>query len=108
MARGRIHRSDRHIHLHLVVSANEVGGKRRKRISKKEFTRIQKEVEALCLESYPGLCQEPVYNQTILKKTFALGGESKPSQSDQIAEAVTIAFDQCFDMEELKQNLKEI
>lgn len=42
---GVIHEDKSHIHLHLMISANEIEGNKRVRLSKKEFFSIQKEIE---------------------------------------------------------------
>lgn len=64
MAFGAVHRDTDHIHLHLMISANEVGKSDRVRLSKKDFSDIQKSVETYTLEHYPELAQTRVYDKT--------------------------------------------
>lgn len=41
-----MHTHKQHLHMHLMISANEIESSKRKRLSKKEFASIQKELEA--------------------------------------------------------------
>jgi hypothetical protein len=63
LAYGVIHRDTDHIHLHLMVSSNAVGKPERVRLSKKEFSEVQKRVERFALERFPELAQTKVYDQ---------------------------------------------
>lgn len=63
MAFGAVHRNTDHIHLHLMISANEVGKPERVRLSKKDFADIQKSVETYALQHYPELAQTRVYDK---------------------------------------------
>ena len=63
LAFGAVHRDTDHIHLHLMISANEVGKSERVRLSKKDFAAIQKSVEAYTLEHYGELAQTRVYDK---------------------------------------------
>jgi Relaxase/Mobilisation nuclease domain len=63
MAYGVIHQDTGHIHLHLMISSNAIGKPDRVRLSKKEFSDIQKRVEALALERYPELAQTKIYGR---------------------------------------------
>lgn len=58
---GVIHRDTDHIHLHLMISANQVGKSDRVRLSKKEFSDIQKRVESFALTRHPELAQTKIY-----------------------------------------------
>lgn len=64
LAFGAVHRDTDHIHLHLMISANEVGKAERVRLSKKDFADIQKSVEAYALKHYPELAQTRVYDKS--------------------------------------------
>lgn len=64
LAFGAVHRDTDHIHLHLMISANEVGKSERVRLSKKDFADIQKSVETYTLQHYPELAQTRVYDKT--------------------------------------------
>jgi Relaxase/Mobilisation nuclease domain len=63
LAFGAIHHDTDHIHLHLLISANEVGKRDRVRLSKSEFADIQKAVEAFMLEHYGELEQTQIYGR---------------------------------------------
>lgn len=63
LAFGAVHRDTDHIHLHLMISANEVGKSERVRLSKKDFADIQKSVETYALQHYPELAQTRVYDK---------------------------------------------
>jgi hypothetical protein len=63
LAYGVIHRDTEHVHLHLMVSANNAGQSDRVRLSKKDFADVQKEVERIALERYPELAQTKVYTK---------------------------------------------
>lgn len=61
LAYGTIHLDTDHIHLHLLISANEVGKPNRARLSKAQFADIQKAAEAFAMVQYPELGQSQVY-----------------------------------------------
>ena len=63
MAFGAIHFDTDHIHLHLMISANEVGKRERVRLAKADFAAIQKVVEAFTLARYGELAQTRVYDR---------------------------------------------
>lgn len=63
MGYGVIHLDTDHIHLHLLISANEIGKPSRVRLSKKDFSDIQKRVERYTLEQYKELGQSLVYDR---------------------------------------------
>ena len=60
---GVIHLDTDHIHLHLLISANEVGKSDRVRLSKQAFADIQKRVEHYTRSRYPELNQDLVYDR---------------------------------------------
>ena len=64
LAYGVIHKDTEHIHLHLMISANNVDKSDRVRLSKAEFAEIQKRVEAYVLDRYPELEQTQIYAKT--------------------------------------------
>jgi hypothetical protein len=63
LAYGVIHQDTQHVHLHLIVSANEIGKRDRVRLSKEEFLKIQKGIELFTLEKYKELSQTPIYSK---------------------------------------------
>ena len=50
-----IHSEKEHLHIHLMISANAIGEKKRKRLSKKAFADIQKELESFQNTNFPEL-----------------------------------------------------
>ena len=63
LAYGVIHQDTDHIHLHLMISANQIGKPERVRLSKKEFAEVQKKIERVALERYPELAQTKIYDR---------------------------------------------
>lgn len=64
LAYGRLHVEEHHIHFHLMISSNEIGSRKRFRLSKAEFASVQKEMETFIQQVYPELNQQPVYTKT--------------------------------------------
>jgi hypothetical protein len=64
LAYGRIHNdhAEDHLHMHLLLSANQVGESTRYRIEKETFNEIRRELEDYCLEHYPHLEQERLHH----------------------------------------------
>lgn len=60
---GVIHEDKNHIHLHLMISANEIEGNKRIRLSKKEFSFIQKHIENYKNIRYKELSKSKLYQQ---------------------------------------------
>jgi len=74
VAFARVHTGEKHWHVHVLVSANELGSSRSTRVSKQEFARIQRELEVYQLEKYPFLNNSivklrPERDQKIRKKS---------------------------------------
>jgi len=68
---------DDHLHYHLLISANAVGESRKTRLSKAQFDRFKKDMEARVLKNYPELEQRVVINQTAEEKLSNKGHERK-------------------------------
>ena len=68
LAYGVIHRETEHLHLHLMISANEVERRNREWLTKAEFATIQKELEAYVLARYPELGQTLIYGREAQSK----------------------------------------
>ncbi len=62
-----LHTDKEHTHIHLMISANETMGTKRERLSKKDFSTIQKELETYVTEMYPELEQTKHYNKDLSK-----------------------------------------
>ena len=50
-----LHKDKEHVHIHLMISSNEMMGQKRIRLSKKDFSNIQKELEQYVNTTYPEL-----------------------------------------------------
>ena len=58
LAYGALHEDKaNNLHYHLAISANAAGGKKRHRLSKGEFRRVQRDLERRVLDQYPELEQ---------------------------------------------------
>jgi hypothetical protein len=62
-----LHQDKDHLHIHLMISANELEGSKRVRLSKKEFSTIQKELEQYVNTTYPQLGKTTHYNKDLNK-----------------------------------------
>jgi hypothetical protein len=60
---GSIHRDTSHPHIHLIISANEMGENKRVRLSKSEFATIQANLEAYKNEKYKELEASHIYDK---------------------------------------------
>ena len=60
---GRLHVESHHVHVHFMLSSNELGNEHRLRLEKQKFLELQKNLERYLLERYPKLEQEQVYTK---------------------------------------------
>lgn len=58
-----MHKDTDHLHLHFCISANELGEKKRVRLSKAQLLQIQKNLENYVLSNYPELKQSKIYTK---------------------------------------------
>lgn len=111
LAYGVIHRGTDHAHLHLMVSANRIGSEDRVRLSKKEFSEIQKRIESFVIERYPGLSQEKVYDRDFSRERMktdvreqAMKSRTKqPSRKEQLKARLHQAFARADSIEDLSR-----
>ena len=75
LAFGVVHEEKNNMHLHLMISANEIEGDKRVRLSKAEFKQIQQRLENYKNQKYKELKQSSLYQD---KKEF-----SKEKQNEQ-------------------------
>lgn len=81
---GVIHEDKEHIHLHLMISSNEIDGAKRIRLSKKEFSTIQKNLESYKNEKYSELSKSSFYqNKKDLSKEKQKEQEIKSKRNTQ-------------------------
>lgn len=93
---GVIHEDKEHIHLHLMISANEIESKQRVRLSKPEFASIQQKMEQYKNENYIELKPSSLYQK---QKANSAKQSQKEQEMRQRRKATTIK-------EEIKQNLE--
>ncbi|MCB1055061.1 MAG: relaxase/mobilization nuclease domain-containing protein [Acidobacteria bacterium] len=90
LAYGRAHLDTANPHVHLVISANNVGSAKRLRLSKQSFRRVQQALERYQRERYPelghSLAQEPrarkKERETRAEQERRRRGESTPCRKD--------------------------
>ena len=80
LAFGVIHEEKAHLHCHLMISSNEALSPQRQRLSKAEFSKIQKELESYKLEKFPELTDKILYNKD-LTKNKAVKSKSKDHEN---------------------------
>lgn len=81
---GVVHEDKEHIHLHLMISSNEIDGLKRIRLSKKEFSTIQKNLESYKNEKYSELYKSSFYqNKKDLSKEKQKEQEIKTKRNAQ-------------------------
>ena len=66
-----------HLHYHIIISANEIGDRKKHRLPKGQFERLKREHEAWVNENYPELEQGKVIQQQASKRLSRAGGELK-------------------------------
>lgn len=66
-----------HLHVHFIISANEIGAAKRHRLDKQQFAAIKTGIEGWALTNYPQLQQAPVMGKRAAKKLSNDGGELK-------------------------------
>ncbi|MDR1988231.1 MAG: relaxase/mobilization nuclease domain-containing protein [Candidatus Peribacteria bacterium] len=75
MVYGVIHEQHNQIHCHLVISSNELTSDRNKRLSKKEFAEIKREVQDYAYANYPKLEYEKMNNKKARAKARVIDNE---------------------------------
>lgn len=114
MAFGMVHTDSKHVHLHMCISANDVGKPRRERLSKGAFSDIQKEMDALVRERWAELGQSQIYGRERSAerlKTTSAEQEMKrrrgePSRKEDVKARVRGAFQTAGSAEELLSLLR--
>jgi hypothetical protein len=107
-----LHKDKEHMHIHLMISANEITGDKRIRFSKDSFASIQKELETYLNERYPQLNPTEHYQKSKAdKKTPRKEQEMKsrkkaPSRKDELYETLRMVFEKATSEEYFKNTLK--
>lgn len=113
LAYAVLHEDTKHLHFHIVLSANEAGKSQRKRLSKFEFADIQTSLERWVLREHSELEQQAVFhkNQTTAerverqakKQHLSNNGEemkrrgAKTDRRDSVQEKLTDIFERATD-----------
>ncbi len=100
------------IHLHMMISANNIDSNRRVRIPKFQFTQIQKDLEKHLHEHYPELHEPTIYNkpweqsQKVSHREQQLKRRTKaPSKKDQLRNLLHETFKRSQTQDQAKQAL---
>jgi len=109
---GGIHdEHDHHIHMHLMISSNELGKSKRFYLTTKEFSTVKKLTEEKALTLHPELAQQVLINakkksNSISNKEDALKRRTKkPSIKDQFKDKLKDIFSQSIDKADFFNNL---
>ena len=113
LAYGAIHLDKDHsVHLHLMISANNIGNKRRVRIPKADFLKIQRNIEEQLQRDYPELEERSIYNRknrtrgkTSDREQNLKNRTKAPSKKDLLREKLERAFAKASTEEEARKEL---
>jgi len=114
MAFGAVHFDTDHIHLHLMISANEVGKRERVRLTKADFAEIQKVVEAFTIARYGELAQTRVYDRnrprerlkTEVREQAMKARTGAPSRKELLKGKLHGLFERASSLADLEQSLQ--
>jgi len=114
MVWGKAHFDTDYPHIHLMISANEIRSNRRKRLTKKNFSDIQRALEVYKEQKFPELKDERVYNKQVKqrKKIKSSEGElvrrtGKPSLKDEVFKDVRYAIEHSDSLSNFRQHLRQ-
>jgi len=109
LAFSSLHKDKKHTHIHLMISANEMMGERRVRLSKAEFASIQKELEQYINTTYPQLEATHHYQKQGKELSKAKNSEQalkqrtkKPSKKEELHQHLKDIFSYAKTKEEFK------
>jgi hypothetical protein len=114
LAYGVIHTHQENIHIHLMISANEIRSKKKVRLSIKEFNQAKVDIEKLQIEKYPHLknsiCQQSKSKtKSLSHNEFEKKRRGKAPSKKEILKSIIAEATQEKNFEEfLKQNNIEI
>lgn len=111
---GRAHFDTEYPHIHLMISANEFHASRRKRLTKRQFADIQKQLEIYKEHKFPELNDLGVYKRPDVSRVRTKTSEGelkrrtgKPSQKEQLSELVVDALNQSISQTDFENRLQE-
>ena len=113
LAFGVVHEEKNNMHLHLMISANEIEGEKRVRLSKREFKEIQKKLETYKNQKYSELSKSFMYsNQKDLSKSKQneqeLKNRTKTSIRDTIKKELLKTFQNATSMKYVNNHLNSL
>lgn len=115
LAYGVVHYDKENLHMHLMISANELYSSKRFRLSKREFNTIQKEIEEYRLEKYPNLDNRKLYTQSkeikrekekVNQKEYQMQKSGRVTKKQIVKEMILDIFENSKTKEEFLLNLK--
>ena len=77
LAYGRVHGDKAALHLHLMISGNLIGSRKKLRLTKKEFTQVKRDLEAIQRERYPELAHSLVHTAQKRERLKQSRGETE-------------------------------
>lgn len=81
---GRIHLEQGHLHVHLMLSSNELNQARRFRLSKGSYREIQQRCEQYLHEVYPDLKQPIIYDRSRARAQSPENAQEKPLSHEEL------------------------
>lgn len=107
------HLDTEYAHVHLLISANAVNTRKRERVTKHDFARIQRELESYVLAHHPELVQARVYTRdrqaeqvkTTAKEQGLLTRTGKPSRKQAVHDQVKHCLALAKSREDLERHL---
>ena len=106
MVYGCLHEDhEKHLHYHLMVSANEKGDSKRLRLTKKQFDQVKRELEAHVLKHYPQLKQKEVITAVSQNAKMSVKGDAMKRrtgslpQREEVCQTVREAMSQTSSMD---------
>jgi hypothetical protein len=124
MKNGAENQETNNLHLHLMISSNPKNKPNRRRLSKEEFSNIQKEMEIYKNKTFPEMEQEIIYTkERELEKTYQTSKSKdreyrqkhrtkEPSRNDIIkqitGEILTLSYSKTQFIKKLKQHKLEL
>jgi len=103
-----LHKDKEHVHIHLMISSNEMMGQKRVRLSKKDFSNIQKELEQYVNSAYPQLGNTKHYQKgkSLEKSKNAQQEREQRTIKPSKKERVQALLKELFEMSESKDSFK--
>jgi len=103
-----LHKDKEHVHIHLMISSNEIEGRKRVRLSKKDFSNIQKELELYVNSTYPQLGATKHYQKgkSLAKSKNAEQQREQRTVKPSKKEIVQAHLKELFEMSESKNSFK--